>query len=152
MSNSGDELDAWSEMTLASPADTVAAITRIRRGAPAALLSQIAKRLNVTRTVLCEALAIPSSTVNRCVAKGQRLSSVYSERVFGILMLEKLVYRIVEESGTSDGFDASAWFGEWISLPNPALAGVSPASYLDTMTGQAHIKTLLLQAQVGVCA
>ena len=127
-------------------------IFTIRKGVPAAVLPKMAKRLGVPKSTIYESLSIPASTAYRLIVGKKKLSPEHSERVLGVQILEELVQRIVEESGNSKGFDASAWLGTWINEANPALGGKQPASYLDTMTGQALVRQLLLRSQSGAYA
>ena len=129
-----------------------AMIVAIRKGVSAAALPKMADRLKLPKKAVYESLSIPQSTVARLIVRKKTLSPEHSERVLGVQMLEELVHRIVEESGNSKGFDASAWLGAWINEANPALGGEKPASYLDTMTGQALVRQLLLRSQSGAYA
>lgn len=129
--------------------DPSAMIGRIRKGVPATALPKMAVRLKLPKRMVYGSLSIPPSTVDRLISNEKRLSPEYSERVLGVQALEELVRRLIEESGTSKGFDASAWLGAWINEANPALGGEKPASYLDTMTGQTLVKQLLLRSQSG---
>ena len=59
---------------------------------------------------------------------------------------------MVEESGDPKGFDAARWVSEWLTSPLPALAGATPASYMDTFEGQKLVAELLAMSQSGAYA
>jgi uncharacterized protein (DUF2384 family) len=64
--------------------------------------------------------------------------------------LVELVQRIVAESAERmavRGFDARAWLEEWLSLPNRALGGVCPSTYLGTQEGHEMLATLIARMQ-----
>ena len=126
-------------------------VSMAREGVQADKLTEIAKLMQMSRKDIYKSLAIPQSTADRLIKNQERLSPEHSERVLGMQELVQLAERIIKESGTSKGFDAWAWVGEWIHQPNPALGG-TPASYMDTIAGQTIVKNLLLQAQAGVFA
>jgi uncharacterized protein (DUF2384 family) len=59
---------------------------------------------------------------------------------------------MMAESGDGSRFDAHKWIGDWLESPLPALGGLKPADYMDTMEGQEMVSTLLAQAQSGAYA
>lgn len=63
--------------------------------------------------------------------------------------LEKLVQRIVSESGNPVGFDAHSWTLRWLDRPVPALGGKRPADCLATPEGRALLETLIMRMQSG---
>ncbi|WP_239483314.1 MbcA/ParS/Xre antitoxin family protein [Burkholderia sp. MS455] len=56
---------------------------------------------------------------------------------------------MVDESGSSDNFDARSWLLDWLLSPVPALAGKRPVDYLHTPEGIDLISRLLASAQTG---
>ena len=64
--------------------------------------------------------------------------------------LREQVVTIVQESGSSEGFEADKWLAKWLSTPIGALGGKSPAEYLDTEEGVELISNLLGQIQHGL--
>jgi hypothetical protein len=50
------------------------------------------------------------------------------------------------------GFNAAKWLGAWLNSPLPALGGVRPGSYLDTMTGQELLGELIAMTESGAYA
>ena len=58
----------------------------------------------------------------------------------------------VNESGEPQDFNAARWFAKWIEQPLPALANAKPSDYLDTLTGQRLVSSLLAKIQSGAYA
>jgi len=61
------------------------------------------------------------------------------------------VERMVAKNAAVE-FNAAKWLGAWLDAPLPALGGVRPGSYLDTMTGQDLLDELLAMAESGAYA
>ena len=80
------------------------------------------------------------------------LSKDESEWVLGIETLIETVQAMVEQSGDPSGFNAARWVADWLSNPLPALAGATPASYMDTFAGQKLVTELLSMSQSGAYA
>jgi putative toxin-antitoxin system antitoxin component (TIGR02293 family) len=122
---------------------------QVRKGVPATIVVQTAKKLRLPKGTVFSALALAPSTMRRKVATNQKLSSQDSERVVGLRSLMEVVQRLVEESGNPEGFDAASWLGHWLEQPQPALGGEAPIEFLDTMAGQSLVRTLLERTQSG---
>lgn len=86
------------------------------------------------------------------LGKTESISQAQSERVIGLMTLIGHVERIVERSGTADFFDAAKWLGAWLDAPLPALGGARPSTFLDTMTGQEMLNSLLAYSESGAYA
>lgn len=80
------------------------------------------------------------------------LSKDESERMLGVETLIGMVQTMVEQSGDPAGFDAARWVSNWLTKPLPALAGATPASYMDTFEGQKLVAELLSMSQSGAYA
>jgi len=66
--------------------------------------------------------------------------------------LLRLVERIIQESGSGEGFNASAWLKRWLSDPHPALNYATPNSYMGTIEGRNLVAELLKKMQSGAFA
>lgn len=97
-------------------------------------------------------LGLSRATISRKEMDAALLSKDESKRVLGIENLIALGQSMVEESGDPSGFDAARWLGNWLAKPLPALAGATPASYLDTFEGQKLVADLLSMTQSGAYA
>lgn len=124
----------------------------IRRGIPAASVGRLSARMGLSKELLISSLRLSRATINRKEREGVLLSSDESERVLGVETLIDIVQTMVEESGDPEGFDAPLSLGAWLSEPLPALAGATPASYLDTFEGQKLVADLLAMIQSGAYA
>ena len=131
-------------------ADPVDRIKTIRAGVPASEVKALTRDLGLDQGVVFKALGLKTATVNRKVAQGGVLSPDESERVLGLVQLIGQVQAMVEESGNLEEFDAPASTATWLCARVPALGGVQPMQFLDTMEGQAVVSRLLAQVQAGV--
>ena len=133
----------------ASPAERV---SLIRNGVSASRLSGLAAAMHVSQAGLLIMLNLPGASIRRMIREGMLLSTEQAERVIGLERLIGQVAIMVEGSGDPKGFDAVRWVGHWLEQPIPALGGARPADFMDTMTGQTLVSSLLLQVQAGVFA
>jgi putative toxin-antitoxin system antitoxin component (TIGR02293 family) len=124
----------------------------IRAGVPAAHLDDIARKMAIPKELLYKNLRLPRSTIDRKLRANDKLSPEHSERVIGLERLVGQVEAMVMESGDGSPFNAHQWLGDWLESPLPALGGVKPGEYMDTMQGQDMISTLLAQIQSGAYA
>lgn len=60
-----------------------------------------------------------------------------------------VVQRMVEESGTSAGFDARAWLERWMTEEVPALGPKRPIDVLQEPGGFERVQTILKGMQSG---
>lgn len=124
-------------------------IQMVRQGLPLAYVDVIADGMCISKTQLFHILNLPTATMNRKRAKGDKLSPEQSERVLGVLQLVDTVDRIVRESGDPKGFDAKVWVKNWLNQPTKALGGQRPGDLMDTMAGQAVVLELVTRMQSG---
>lgn len=133
-------------------ADPHARIAVIRQGIPAAIIGNLSARMGMSKEALLASLGLSRATIGRKEKEAALLSKDESERVLGIETLIGLVQDMVEQSGDPDGFDAARWVSQWLARPLPALAGATPASYMDTFAGQKMVADLLATSQSGAYA
>ena len=127
-------------------------IRMFKQGVPARKLDVLAEQMGVTKDLLVATLRLSKSTLHRKRMAEEALTQDESERLLGLVALIGQVQVMVEESGNPAGFNAAAWFSHWMQLPLPALGGVAPARYLDSIEGQKLVSTLLSYAQSGAYA
>ena len=132
--------------------DTDARIALIRRGIPASTISRLSARMGMSKEFLLSSLGLSRATISRKEKDASLLSKDESERVLGVETLIGMVQAIVKQSGDPAGFDAARWVSDWLSKPLPALAGATPASYMDTFEGQKLVVQLLSMTQSGAYA
>lgn len=124
----------------------------IKSGAPASLLTKIAKDMDSPRDRVVRMIGVPPATANRKLSKNANLSSDESERLVGLTKLIGQVEAIILESGDSTNFEPAKWFSRWIETPVQALGGRKPEEFLDTSDGREAVSSLLAQMQSGAYA
>jgi putative toxin-antitoxin system antitoxin component (TIGR02293 family) len=132
--------------------DPRARITLIRQGIPASTIGSLSARMGMSKESLLASLGLSRATISRKEKDAALLSKDESERVLGVQELIDMVQAMVEESGEPAGFDAARWVANWLTQPLPALAGDTPASYMDTFEGQKLVAELLAMSQSGAYA
>lgn len=76
-----------------------------------------------------------------------------TERAEFVAELVRMVEEMIPERAIgAEGFDASKWVAQWLDQSQPALAGNSPASYLDTANGRTMVRRLLGLIESGAYA
>uniref|UniRef100_UPI003BEEFEA9 antitoxin Xre-like helix-turn-helix domain-containing protein n=1 Tax=Burkholderia arboris TaxID=488730 RepID=UPI003BEEFEA9 len=133
-------------------ATQAARVDLIKHGVAATDIARLAKSMGVTKERLLETLGLSAATINKKVRARQKLSIEQGERVVGIAKLVGQVQAMVERSGDPTDFNAAQWVASWLEDANPALGGRTPASYMDTVTGQELVSNLLLKAETGAYA
>lgn len=132
--------------------DRMDRIRMVKHGLPAQLLTIVADDMNVPREKLYGWLGIPRTTANRKVKEADVLSQDESERLLGIACLIGQVLTLVNESGSSEEFNAAHWTASWLEEPSHALRGLTPSSFMDTADGRALVHNLIAQMQSGAYA
>lgn len=127
-------------------------IAAIRRGVPASMIGSLSSRMGMSKETMLSSLGLSRATISRKEKAATVLSKDESERVLGVVTLIDMVQTMVEQSGDPTGFDAARWVSAWLTKPLPALAGDTPASYLDTFEGQKLVAELLSMTQSGAYA
>jgi putative toxin-antitoxin system antitoxin component (TIGR02293 family) len=132
--------------------DPRARITLIRQGIPASTIGSLSARMGMSKESLLASLGLSRATISRKEKDATVLSKDESERVLGVEELISMAQSMVEQSGDPAGFDAARWVANWLTRPLPALAGDTPASYMDTFEGQKLVADLLAMSQSGAYA
>ncbi len=127
-------------------------VKMIREGVPATLLEVMVREMDISKERLFSTLRLPRATVDRKIRNNAALSAEQSERVIGLERLIGQVEVMVTESGKPSGFDSARWVGAWLERSVPALGGLKPAEFMDTMEGQEIVSRLLAQSQSGAYA
>lgn len=132
--------------------DPQARIAVIRQGIPASVIGNLSSRMGMSKENLLSSLGLSRATISRKERDATVLSRDESERVLGVETLIGMVQAMVDQSGDPTGFDAARWVSDWLTKPLPALAGATPASYMDTFEGQRLVAELLSMSQSGAYA
>lgn len=124
----------------------------IKNGVEAAEVARLARTMGMTKERLLETLGLSAATINKKARARQKLAIEQGERVIGIAKLVGQVQAMVERSGDPTNFNAAHWVARWLEEPNPALGGRPPAEYMDTISGQELVSSLILKAETGAYA
>ena len=124
----------------------------IRHGVRAVEVKNMVRMMAAPQDKIFKFLKLSTATVNRKATLDEQLSPDDSERVVGMSNLIGQAQTMVEQSGDAAGFNAAQWVARWLDEPCPALAGVCPASYMDTMEGQKLVSNTLTMMQSGAYA
>lgn len=113
-----------------------------RKGVSAAILADLAKRMELPTSFLAMTLGISKATAHRKIAAGELVDG---RRIVGLVKLLALAQEIMDESTSIEAvnFDTVKWLGQWIVRPQPALGGYKPAELLDSTTGVSMVAKVL---------
>lgn len=117
-------------------------IPLVRRGLPAETLLAIARKADMSQAEIATVLGIPERTLARRKREGV-LSSDESAKVLRLA-------RVLERA--NEVFESAQAAQDWLRSPNPALAGASPFSLLDTDIGADGVMDTLGRIEHGVFA
>jgi putative toxin-antitoxin system antitoxin component (TIGR02293 family) len=114
----------------------------IRDGMEAVIVSRIATELlEIPVQTLLASLRLPSSTINRKIAQGERLSAGESDRAARTMLIYAQAKDVLEDGGLA---------AEWLLRPNVELGGERPLDTLDTQTGFDRVRDILVRLEHGV--
>ena len=130
----------------AAPMERVAFI---KSGVPAQVVTDLSKKMDMTKDLFISTLGLGRATINRKVSKGQALSADEGSKVMGMARLVGQVEVMVKESGNPEGFNAGKWVADWLERPLPALGGQRPAELMDTTEGQGIVFNLVERMRSG---
>ncbi len=133
-------------------ATPVTRIALIKSGVSARQVKLLSEHLRLDQKVMYRALCLKTATINRKASQDECLATDDSERVVGLAKLVGQVEAIVEDSGSTEAFDAATWLSHWLREPLPALGGAKPIDFLDTIEGQSLVSRALSQIQTGAYA
>ncbi|MDP3883648.1 antitoxin Xre/MbcA/ParS toxin-binding domain-containing protein [Hydrogenophaga sp.] len=113
-----------------------------RKGVSAAILTELARRMELPTSYIAMTLGISKATAHRKIAAG---ALVDGRPIVGLVKLLALAQTIVDESTASEAehFDTVKWLGQWIVRPQPALGGYKPAELLDSTTSVSIVAKVL---------
>jgi putative toxin-antitoxin system antitoxin component (TIGR02293 family) len=112
-----------------------------REGLPVETLSLLAKDLGVERKTVARVVGISERTLNRRIAKNERLSAAESDR---LVRLARVIAMAM------DTLEGSAKASSWLQRPNMVLDGQRPLDLLDTDAGVRSVEEVLLRIEYGL--
>lgn len=114
----------------------------IRDGMEAVIVSRIATELlDIPVQTLLSSLRLPSSTINRKISQGERLSASESDRAARTMLAYAQARDVLEDDKLA---------AEWLLRPNVQLRGERPLDMLDTQTGFDRVRDILVRLEHGV--
>lgn len=122
-------------------------IEQITAGVAAQEVMRLARAMGRSKERVAQMLGLALTTIDRKAQKGELLNPEQSERVVATAKLIGQVEVMIEESGEPEGFNAAAWFADWLDTPLPALAGRKPVQLMSTAEGRELLGRLLATAQ-----
>jgi len=129
--------------------DPMQRIAMVKEGAPSAFVPFLATNMAIAKDRIYRIAGVARATIDRKIRAGLRLDPDESERMMAIAMLIGQAQTIVNESGDPTNFDAGKWIAAWLDIPNRALGGARPATFLDTAEGRELVSDLLSRMQSG---
>ena len=114
----------------------------IREGMKANTLNRIASELlDIPLQSLLASLRLPSSTILRKIAAGDRLSSSESDRAARTMLIHAQAADVLEDKSLAS---------QWMLRTNVELSGERPLDMLDTQSGYDRVRDILLRLEHGV--
>ncbi len=140
---SNSDIDAYlRQVNNATPMQKVAIE---RQGVPGIFVKDLSRRMAVPTSRFFTILGVPKATAEKKAASGQLINGSAGVAAVGMIRLVGMAQDMAS-NGQADGaadFDAAAWLGKWIELPQPALGGLKPAALMDTPTGVEMVSRVL---------
>jgi len=127
-------------------------INLIQQGIEPTVFKLMAQQLRRSKESFGDLMGLPVTTVDRKIARHERLSIDQSERLVSAAKLIGQIQSMIEESGDPEGFDAAQWFDQWLDKPLAALGGRTPSEFMSTAEGRELLSRLLATAQSGAYA
>ena len=108
----------------------------------AVIVSRIATELlDIPVQTLLASLRLPSSTINRKISQGERLSASESDRAARTMLIYAQAKDVLEDGKLA---------AEWLLRPNVQLSDERPLDMLDTQTGFDRVRDILVRLEHGV--
>jgi len=114
-----------------------------RKGVDAALLGDMAKRMDISYSQLAETVGIPKATAARKLVKNEKIDGAAAIALARLLAIAADMVADSTAPQAKKTFDTAKWLGQWLDRSQPALGGRKPAELLDTPTGIAMVTKLL---------
>lgn len=86
-------------------------------------------------------LGIPEATYKKKVSNNEPFTGSAGYSVLDVADILATAHDLLPPG--AEAFDVEAWFGTWISQPQPALGGARPEEYLDTPSGRDIVHKLV---------
>lgn len=115
---------------------------QVRAGMEAIIMNRIASELlEIPLQALLTALRLPSSTINRKISSGERLSAGESDRAARTVLIYGQARDVLEQDKLA---------AAWLQRPSVELGGERPLDMLDTQAGYDRVRDILVRLEHGV--
>lgn len=116
-----------------------------RQGVQGSFVKDLSRRMAVPTSRFFTILGVPKATAEKKAASGQLINGSAGVAAVGMIRLVGMAQDMASNGQThcAADFDAAAWLGKWIELPQPALGGLKPAALMDTPTGVEMVSRVL---------
>lgn len=116
-----------------------------RNGVPMFVARKVHDALGITSSQFSAITGISESVYRRRAKNVDgKLSGTPAWSILGVMELIDVAEDLVDpQFEASTNFDAAIWLGEWLYRPQPALGGIRPAEFVDTVSGRKEVKRVL---------
>ena len=121
---------------------TMEKVARQREGVPAQEAVRLQQQLGVSITLFQSALGIPPATFKKKLRAKKAFTGSAGYAISDLEELIEIAERLLPAEDRKT-VDIRKWFGDWIQLPQPALAGHAPIEILDQPAGREMVKRVL---------
>jgi hypothetical protein len=134
-SGSGHAVDA--ALIAFQHATTMEIIALERSGVAAGFLVDLGRRMGLSNNQIFQFVGLSKASARSHIRANRPVRGVPGIAAVAIIQLACDAQRMINDSKApaARGFDAMEWLGQWLVLPQPALAGSMPFELLDTSTG-----------------
>jgi len=108
-----------------------------RCGVGALFLAELGSQMRLPKYKIFELIGLNKALARTYMRANRPVRGVPGMATVAIIQLACDAQRMIDDSTApaARGFDALEWLGQWLILPQPALAGAMPFELLDTSTG-----------------
>lgn len=116
-------------------------VARLREGLPFDAIEVLAAKAGISVKQMLYILQMPQTTYNKRKRENASISSRDSELL--------LVFSEILDYGMQVFDGKEVQFQHWLQKPNISLGGVSPLSFLDSLTGLEEVRNVLNRIEYG---
>jgi uncharacterized protein (DUF2384 family) len=117
-------------------------VERQRKGVPAEEAVRLQQQLGVPTSLFQTALGIPPATFKKRVRTKKPFTGSAGYAISDLEELIEIAEKLLSAKDR-EKIDIRKWFGDWIQIPQPALAGRAPKDILDQPAGREAVKRVL---------
>lgn len=130
------------EVVAVNAASILERVKRQREGIPAEEAVRLQQQLDVPATLFQTALGIPPATFKKKIRTKKPFTGSAGYAISGLEELIEIAEKLLPPKDAQK-VDIHKWFGDWMQIPQPALAGHAPKDILDQPAGREAVKRVL---------